>query len=148
MKYFLSKKYFPSKISKIAFSLILLYSSFLWFDTSLIVSCSSFMSIASSTTTSSNVSEVPSTDSNRNCKCHHPFKRFISALRILEEENLLSPDDFKKLLEIIDQVPRETLNKVDDKDLALAHTLYQDKVLTETQYKKLTELLKTTLKKN
>lgn len=148
MKYFLNPKCSSSKVSKVVFSLILLFSSFLWSTSPFLAFSNPFIATASTSSSSANISSSPSTSANPNCKCRHPFKRFISALRILESENLLSPDDFKKLLAVLDQVPRETLNKVEDKDLALAHTLYQDKVLTEAQYQRLLELFKTTLKKN
>lgn len=92
-------------------------------------------------TTTSDKAQV-SNPTHKKCKCKSPFKRFITAIETLEHENTISKDDFQKIIDALMQIPIKTLRKVEDKDQAAADMLYKDKILTETQYKRITELLK------
>lgn len=110
---------------------------------------------SNSSTSSSNANATKSSPNEKdmhrppNCKCNKPpFRRFVSALKQLEQDNMLSKEDFTKVMDALHQISRETLNKVDDKDQAVADALYKDKVLTEKQYKKISEILKSTAQKN
>ncbi|MBQ1275332.1 MAG: hypothetical protein IIY08_08100 [Cellulosilyticum sp.] len=81
------------------------------------------------------------------CKYNQPFKRFTTALETLERDKVLSKEDVKKVMDILIQIPLETLDAVEDKDQAVAHMLYKDKILTELQYQKLMDLLRSSAKK-
>ena len=94
-----------------------------------------------SSTTSQDKKQTPNPP-YKDCKCKLPFKRFTMAVETLESENTISKDDAQKIIDALMQISRETLHKVEDKDQAAADMLYKDKILTETQYKRITELLK------
>ena len=81
------------------------------------------------------------------CKYNQPFKRFTTALETLERDKIISKEDVKKIMDTLIQIPIETLNTVVDKDQVVAHMLYKDKILTELQYEKLIDLLRSSAKK-
>ena len=97
--------------------------------------------------TSSDNGKTPNSP-NGDCKCKCPFKRFASAVEALEKDKTLSSEDTKKIMNALMQIPRESLNRVEDKDQAVADMLYKDKILTEAQYKKISELLKASNKQH
>lgn len=75
-------------------------------------------------------------------KEQRPFKRFTAAMEILEQKNIISKDDIKKIMKALMQLSIDTLMRTEDPDQAAADTLLRDKILTPEQHQKISELLK------
>lgn len=112
-----------------------------------IISCSLLVALSSTSiplmaNTSSNQVFDMASSTNSQCPCKRPFRRFTAAMQLLKKEGLVSSTDIKNIYDALMKIPPETLEKVEDKDLSAAQALYNDKVLTEEQYKKISSFLK------
>ena len=128
-------------LKKFSFVLVSICLSLSAFSSSLMANVTSFHTVV--TAAPERPAPPALNDGSRPCKpCQRPFKRLVAAMHELKKADAMTEDEFKKAFDTLMRIPRETFKDTKDMDQTAADTLYKGKVITDAQYKKISEFLK------